>query len=199
MARRRVYTHVVGPHINSIPPQFAEVEVSMSATSVVSIAKSSLSWSIIFSILMILAGVAAIAMPPVAGLAVNIVFAWHTRAVGAAVWEVLLGLVFALISIYLLAQPVAGLVALTLALAIYLFLEAVLEFTAWGFLRRLPGAGWLLFDGVVTLILAVMIWRTWPLSTEWVIGTLVGFSMLFSGTSRLMLSLSARQLVPRSA
>src|SRR5256885_2172021 len=76
MARRRVYTHVVGPHINSIPPQFAEVEVSMSATSVVSIAKSSLSWSIIFSILMILAGVAAIAMPPVAGLAVNIVIAW---------------------------------------------------------------------------------------------------------------------------
>ncbi len=208
-----MYTRAVSPHINSIPPQFAEVEVSMSATSVVSIARSSLNWSIIFSILMILAGLAAIAMPPVAGLAVNIVvawlllfsaamhlvFAWHTRTVGAAVWEVLLGLVYALISIYLLAQPVAGLVALTLALAIYLFLEAVLEFTAWGFLRRLPGAGWLLFDGVVTLILAVMIWRTWPLSTEWVIGTLVGFSMLFSGTSRLMLSLSARRLVPRSA
>jgi len=75
----------------------------------------------------------------------------HRRSGGV---EVLLGLVYALISIYLLAQPVAGLVALTLALAIYLFLEAVLEFTAWGFLRRLPGAGWLLFDGVVTLILA---------------------------------------------
>ena len=83
--------------------------------------------------------------------------AWNTRTVGPAVWKVLLGLVYALISIYLLAQPVAGLVALTLALAIYLFQEAVLEFTAWGFLRRVPGAGWLLFDGVVTLILAVMI------------------------------------------
>ena len=35
----------------------------------------------------------------------------------------------------------------------------------------------LLFDGVVTLILAVMIWRTWPSSTGWVIGTLVGISM----------------------
>jgi len=57
----------------------------------------------------------------------------------------------------------------------------------------------LLFDGVVTLILAVMIWRTWPSNTEWVIGTLVGISMLFSGTARLMLSLAARQLVPKSA
>src|SRR6266566_3668554 len=97
MARRRVYTHVVGPHINSIPPQFAEVAVSMSATSVVSIARSSLTWSIIFSIHMIPAGLSAIAMPHVAGLAVNnvvawlllfsaemhLVFAWHTRTVGA--------------------------------------------------------------------------------------------------------------------
>ena len=185
----------------------------MSATSVVTIAKHSLNWSIAFSILMILAGVAAIAMPPAAGLAVNIVvawllifsgamhlvFAWHTRTVGAALWEVLLGLVYGTIGIYLLARPVAGLAALTLALAIYLFLEAVLEFTVWSFLRRLPGAGWLLFDAVVTLILAVMIWRTWPSSTEWVIGTLVGVSMLFSGASRLMLSLTARHLVPKSA
>lgn len=185
----------------------------MTATSVVTIARRSVNWSIIFSILMILAGIAAIAMPPVAGLAVNIVvawlllfsgamhlvFAWYTRTVGAAAWEALLGLVYGTIAIYLLAQPVAGLVALTLALAIYLFLEAVLEFAAWGVLRRLPGAGWLLFDGVITLILAVMIWRTWPSSTEWVIGTLVGISMLFSGTSRLMLSLAARQFVPKTA
>ena len=182
----------------------------MSATSVVGIARQSLNWSIGYSILMILAGILAIAMPPVAGMAVNIVvawlllfsgamhlvFAWHTRTAGAAAWEVLLGLVYGLTGVYLLAQPLAGLAALTLALAIYLFLEAVLEFTVWSSLRRLPGAGWLLFDGVVTLALAVMIWRSWPASTEWVLGTLVGISMLFSGTTRLMLSLSARQLVP---
>jgi uncharacterized membrane protein HdeD (DUF308 family) len=185
----------------------------MNATSVVGIARQSLNWTIAFSILMILAGVLAIAMPPAAGLAINIVvawllllsgamhlvFAWHTRTAGAALWEVLLGLVYGVIGIYLLAQPVAGLATLTLALAIYLFLEAVLEFTVWSYLRRLPGAGWLLFDGVVTLILAVMIWRTWPASSEWVIGTLVGVSMLFSGVTRLMLSVSARQLLPSRA
>ena len=185
----------------------------MSATSVVTIARRSVNWSIGFSVLMILAGIAAIAMPPAAGLAVNLVvawlllfsgamhlvFAWYTRSVGSAVWEVLLGLVYGTTGIYLLAQPAAGLAALTLALAVYLFLEAVLEFAAWGYLRQMAGAGWLLFDGVITLILAVMIWRTWPSSTEWVIGTLVGFSMLFSGTARLMLSLAARHLVPKSA
>jgi uncharacterized membrane protein HdeD (DUF308 family) len=74
-------------------------------------------------------------------------------------------------------------------------LELVLAFG----MRPRPGWGWLLFDAVITLILAVMIWKTWPSSAEWVIGTLVGISMLFSGVSRLMLSLAARSLVAKAA
>jgi uncharacterized membrane protein HdeD (DUF308 family) len=44
-----------------------------------------------------------------------------------------------------------------------------------------------------------MIWRTWPSSTVWVIGTLVGISMLFSGVSRLVLSLAARRIAAKFA
>jgi uncharacterized membrane protein HdeD (DUF308 family) len=62
-------------------------------------------------------------------------------------------------------------------------------------MRPLRGSGWLLLDGIVTLILGVLIWRTWPSSTEWVIGTLVGISMLFSGASRLAISLAARRVL----
>jgi uncharacterized membrane protein HdeD (DUF308 family) len=94
---------------------------------------------------------------------------------------------------------VAGLATLTLALAIYLFAEGVLELILSLRLRPMPGSGWLLFDAIITLILAVMIWRTWPSSTEWVVGTLVGISMLFSGVSRLMLSLAARSVANKLA
>jgi len=52
----------------------------------------------------------------------------------------------------------------------------------------------LLVDGVITLALAVMIWSTWPSSAAWVIGTLVGLSMFFSGMTRLMLSLAVRRI-----
>jgi uncharacterized membrane protein HdeD (DUF308 family) len=103
------------------------------------------------------------------------------------------------IGVYILMNPVAGLASLTLWLAIYLFFEAVLEFAMGLKLRPHPGSGWLLFDGIVTLILAVLIWRTWPSNTEWVLGTLVGISMLFSGMSRLMLSLAARGVVSKLA
>jgi uncharacterized membrane protein HdeD (DUF308 family) len=40
-----------------------------------------------------------------------------------------------------------------------------------------------------------MIWSTWPSSAAWVVGVLVGISMLFSGMTRLMLTLAARRLV----
>jgi uncharacterized membrane protein HdeD (DUF308 family) len=60
--------------------------------------------------------------------------------------------------------------------------------------RAIPGSGWILFDGIVTLILGVLVWRQWPSSSLWVIGTLVGISMIFTGMTRLMLSLAVRRL-----
>jgi uncharacterized membrane protein HdeD (DUF308 family) len=44
----------------------------------------------------------------------------------------------------------------------------------------------------LTLVLAILIWRSWPSSTGWVIGTLVGISMLFNGTSMLFMAMGAR-------
>jgi uncharacterized membrane protein HdeD (DUF308 family) len=162
---------------------------------------------------MIVAGILAIALPMAAGIAINVlvawllvfsgcthlVFAWYTRSAGGLLWELLVGALYIFIAVYLLVHPVAGLLSLTLALAIYLFLEAILEFALGLKLRPLPGSGWLLLDGIITLILAVMIWRAWPSSSEWAIGILVGVSMLFSGTSRLMLSLAARSITSKLA
>jgi uncharacterized membrane protein HdeD (DUF308 family) len=104
-----------------------------------------------------------------------------------------LGFIYIVAGGYLLANPVAGLATLTLVLAVYLFVESILEFIMSYSLRPMRGSGWLLFDGIITLILAIMIWRTWPSSSLWVIGTLVGISMLFSGVARLTISLAARR------
>ncbi len=185
----------------------------MSATSAATFVKKSVGWSIGLSVLLIVAGILAIAVPMAAGIAINLlvawlllfsgcthlVFAWYTRSTGGLLWELLVGALYIFIGVYLLMHPVAGLLSLTLALAIYLFLEAILEFALGFKLRPLPGSSWLLFDGVLTLILAVMIWRAWPSSSEWAIGILVGVSMVFSGTSRLMLSLAARSVTSKLA
>jgi len=125
--------------------------------------------------------------------------AWQRRSAGGFLWELLVGVLYNFIGVYLLMRPLEGLASLTIALAIYLFLEAILEFVLGVTLRPLSGSSWLLFDGIVTLILAVMIWRTWPSSAGWTIGTFVGISMLFSGTSRLAISLAARSVASKLA
>jgi len=202
-----------GDHVSHFPTTesvyfVGKEEVVMSAPSLGAIAKQSIGGSIALSLFMILSGILAIVLPPVAGIAVvlvlawllilsgaaHLVFAWYTRTAGALVWELLVGILYLFIGVYTVAHPVAGLASLTLLIAIYLFVEGVLEFVLSFRLRPMPGSNWLLFDGIVTLILAVMIWRSLPSSTEWVIGTLVGISMLFSGVARLSLSMSARRL-----
>ncbi|MFZ0580013.1 MAG: HdeD family acid-resistance protein [Candidatus Acidiferrales bacterium] len=177
------------------------------------VAKKAVGWSIAVSIIMIIAGLLAIAMPLEAGLAVNIfvgwmlifaglahfVFAWFTRRTGSVLLKVLLGILYLGVAIYLLEHPARGLATLTLALAFYLLIEGIAEIVLYFQHRPASGSGWFLVDGIITLILGGMIWRLWPSSAEWVLGTIVGISIFFSGVTRLMISLAARRVVTKIA
>ena len=171
--------------------------------------RTATSWSIALSVLMILAGLLAIVLPEAAGAAVvvlvgwlllisgilHLAFAWRSTRGAGVVWEVLVGIVYILIGYYVLSHPLVGLASLALVLAAYLFIEAILEFILGFQLRGLPGSGWILFDGLVTLVLAVLVWRAWPSGAAWVIGTIVGVSMFVSGISRLALSMGVRRAI----
>ena len=173
----------------------------------------SFGWSIFLSILMILAGLFAIVVPPLAGIAAtllvawllefcgvaHILYCWHRRGVGGVLLELLVGVLYLAVGFYILVNPAAGLASLTVVLAFYLFIEAILEFILAFNLRQLKGSGWLWADGVVDLVLAAMIWRTWPLSAVWAVGTLVGVGILFTAFTRLMLTLEARRAATDAA
>ncbi len=187
--------------------------MSTPSNPLAAIVHKSLGWSIALSILLILLGLIAIAAPGVSGIGVTIIvgwlliisgvfhliFAWKVHTTGRKIWEILLGVVYILIGIDLDLHPLSGLLTLTLALAIYLLFESAFEFILAVHTHPAPGWGWTLFDAIITLILAFMVWRTWPVSSVWAIGTLVGISMVFSGFSRLMLSLTARRLIAAAA
>lgn len=125
---------------------------------------------------MIIAGILRIILPPVAGIVATVffgwllifsglahlVFCWHTRVTGALLRELLIGIAYLLAGAYLLLNPVAGLLAVTLGLALYLLAEGILELIMGFRVHGMPGSGWLFFDGVVTLILAVLIWSGLP-------------------------------------
>jgi uncharacterized membrane protein HdeD (DUF308 family) len=183
--------------------------MSSAATPLPEIVRKSIGWSIALSVLLILAGFFALLIPFISGIGITIfigwlmiisgithfVFAFKTHTTGGVLWELLLGAVYLFTGVYLILHPLAGLLTLTLFLACYLFFEGIFEIIQYFQIRPRHGAGWLLFDAIVTLILAFMIWRAWPASSVWVIGTLIGISMIFSGISRLMLSLAAKRAV----
>jgi uncharacterized membrane protein HdeD (DUF308 family) len=164
-------------------------------------------WSLAMAILMTLAGVAAILVPLVSGIAIalaigwfftlagffHFLFAWRTHTTSGVVWEILLGCLYVFSGLYLLVHPVYGLVSLTAFLAIYFLFKGVVQVMHFFQIQPRHGSWWLLFDGVVSVGLAVLIWRSWPLSSVWAVGTLVGISLLFTGFSRLMLTLTVRR------
>src|SRR5262245_55802293 len=166
-------------------------------------------WSIVLSVLIMIAGFLAIALPLVAGITVTLIVGWMLIFAGvmhivyafragrprAAVWQVLFGLVYGFIGIYILLNPVMGLAGVTFAIAAYLLADAVIELVLANQLRSEPGRGWLVFDAVIMFALALLIFFTWPASAAWAVGTLVGISMLFSGLTRLMMTLAARRPV----
>lgn len=186
--------------------------MSSTPAPLTAIAHRSINWSIALSVLLIVAGFFALLSPEISGLGVtlflgwllvisgitHLIFAWKVHTTGRILWEILVGIVYLVTGIYLIVHPAYGLLSLTLVLAFYLFFEGIFELVLAFQLRPHAGWGWTLFDGIITIILALMIWRTWPYSTVWAIGTLVGISMLFSGFSRLMLSLAARRLLKQA-
>jgi uncharacterized membrane protein HdeD (DUF308 family) len=123
----------------------------------------------------------------------HFVLAFKTHTTGTVLWQILLGVIYFLAGVYLIIHPLTGLVSLTLVLALYLFLEGILEIFHAIQVQPRHGTIWLWINAIVTLILAIMIWKTWPLSSAWAIGTLVGISMVFTGMSRLMIALAAKR------
>ena len=111
----------------------------------------------------------------------------------------LVGLAYLFFGVYLIMHPVLGVVSLTLVLAVLFLIEGILDIILFSRMRSVRGSGWVLFDGIITIALALLIYLHWPSSSLWALGTLVGISMIVSGFTRIMLSLAARRIAAHIA
>jgi uncharacterized membrane protein HdeD (DUF308 family) len=169
--------------------------------------------SILWGVLLIVCGMLAVASPFVAAVAVNVIISWlivsagilhlivafHAHGAGSVIWKLLVGLAYIGIGVYLILHPAIGVASLTLLLAGLFLIEGVLNIVLYFQMRSLGGSGWMLVDGIITLVLGLMIYMQWPASSAWAIGTLVGVSLIISGVSRVMLSLAVRKVAAAAA
>lgn len=179
-------------------------------TETAGVIRSASGWFIVWGILMLICGLLAIFMPLASSIGLvillgwlilfsavwHLIFAFQTRGLGNILWQVLLAILYGFAGFYMLWHPLLGVLTLTLVLAIFLLFEGALEIILYFNIRRVRKSIWVLLNGIITLVLGFLIWLHWPSTSVWVIGTLVGISLIFSGISRIMLSTAVRRLTP---
>jgi len=83
--------------------------------------------------------------------------------------------------VYMMAEPGVALVTMGVFLAMYFAVAGIVEVIYALRLKPEQGWGWLMFGGVVSLLLGIMMWRQMPFAGAWAIGVLVGIRLLMSG------------------
>ncbi len=163
-------------------------------------------------IILVILGILAIIVPPLATIGITIFLGWLFLISGIAGlittfgarhapgfwWSLLSAILGIAAGLVLLAWPVSGAVSLTLLLIAFFLIEGVLSIMyALEHKRELTGQwGWMLFSGIIDIILAVIIFAGLPGTVAWALGLLVGINMLFGGSSMIAIALHARNAAP---
>jgi uncharacterized membrane protein HdeD (DUF308 family) len=184
--------------------------MTMSSTSDSNIQKFSNS-NLWIGVLLIVLGIGAVILPNVTTIvaetwiaiilasagASKVFYAIQTRSEGF-IWKLLLGVLYIATGIMLFIYPLTGVLSLTLLLGSFLLTEGVFNLILAFQIRPRKNWGWVLADGIITLLLGGLVWFEWPFDAPWLIGTLVGVSVLSTGISRVMLSLNAPKAIATS-
>ena len=150
----------------------------------------------ILGVITIIMGVLAISAPLITGLSIallvgflvlvggvaRMVWAFHAGGVGKGVLRFIIGGLTLLCGMAMVTDPIFASGVLTIILAVYLAIDGVFEIATAFKVRPLSGWGVLLAGGILSLFLALMIWRQYPLSGAWAIGFMLGLKLLFIGT-----------------
>lgn len=154
-------------------------------------------WAIAAGVLLVIVGFEALAAPYLAALFAALWIAWGLVFGGVAelisafsaaenrLWKTLRGLLYIFVGTYVLRSPGSGLVALALVLAWMLLVQGAISVVGAFTLRPRRGWGWWLFDGLVSLALAFLIFSGWPQDSVRIIALLVGINLIVSGVNRI--------------
>jgi uncharacterized membrane protein HdeD (DUF308 family) len=165
-------------------------------------------WMAILAVISIVGGVMALANPFAASVAATLLAGWFFAILGVIqivqafrvtdwsgfLWALGFGVLTLIVGGVLLFDPLAGMVSLTVLVAV-LFLVTGIAKTMFAFsLRPVSGWIWVLVSGLVSLLLGVMILANFPWSAQAVLGILLGIELLSNGVLFLFVALGLRKL-----
>jgi uncharacterized membrane protein HdeD (DUF308 family) len=123
----------------------------------------------------------------------GLVYAIQTKSEDGFIWKLLLSILYIATGVLLFVYPLTGVLTLTLLVGSFLLTEGTFELILGFKLRPQQNWGWVLADGILTLAFGAIVWSQWPGDATWLLGTLVGASLLSTGISRTALYFSHNQ------
>jgi uncharacterized membrane protein HdeD (DUF308 family) len=170
-------------------------------------------WVIVWGILLIVTGFVAIMQPAVAALAfelllgwllvfagiVEIVYAIQERGKDGFTHKILLAILTLLLGVFLLLRPGIGIASIALLIGAFLLAHGIAAVMLAFKLKPRQGWGWVLFDGILSIVIALLIAMGWPSSSIGFVGTLVGILLMYGGVWRIVLGRALRSGAPAPA
>jgi uncharacterized membrane protein HdeD (DUF308 family) len=143
---------------------------------------------------MTLASVMLYGVLMVVGGGMEVVQAFAARRWSGFLLQLLLGLLYVAAGGYMLTEPLAASVVLTLVLGLSILFTGVSRIALGVTMRGVPLSRLVLVSGVLSALLGGLILVRWPASSLNVIGLLVALELIANGGSWLVLGLTARTI-----
>jgi len=121
-----------------------------------------------------------------AGLMI-MVYSFKAGSIGKGVFQFLFGGITVVAGALMFLTPVLSMITLTGILLVYFLVDGIYGIISG--LQAKPATGWvwLVVSGIASIVLAYLLWREWPVSSQYAVGILVGIRLIFTGWSMAML------------
>ncbi len=103
------------------------------------------------------------------------------------------GALSAIVGGLLVARPATGLATLTLLIGLYFFASGIFRGLT-SVIDRYRHWGWDFAYAAISVVLGLMVLRSWPVSSLWLVGTLVGIELVSRGFTWIAGGLAIRKI-----
>ena len=128
----------------------------------------------------------------IAGIA-EVIHAFQIRTWGKFLLWALLGVLYIIAGFVTFQNPLLAASVLTLILGAALIASGIMRIILALSMKSQTPWGWVLLSGCVTLLLGVLILAQWPISSLFILGTLLAIDLIFAGAGWIGLGLSLRR------
>lgn len=163
------------------------------------------SYTLVIGVLLVILGTVGVVFPVMMSLVTSVFIAWPLL-IGAILWSVhtykysrkhimdwLKPALLFVTGITLLIFPVAGVEAIGMFLSFYLLMDAFSSFSLAQSAYPAKGWGWMVFNGIVSIAMALLFLIGWPVTSLWLVGLYVGISLMFDGWAMVFIGWRLRK------